>query len=388
MILSKRKICVVVTARPSYSRIKTALKSIQEHPELELQLILAASALSNRYGSIREQVIKDGFHIHGEVFNIVDSDNLTAAAKTTGLGIIELSSVFHRIGPEIVVTIADRYETIATAIASAYMNIPLAHIQGGEVTGNIDEKVRHAITKIADYHFVSSKYAHDRVLKLGEDPNFIFTTGCPSIDLAKSVLESNEDHLNPIEKYGGVGAKIDVDKDYLVVLQHPVTNQFEKGRKQIQDTLEVIHKIDIPTFWFWPNVDLGTDEVSKGIRIFREQNPSNKIRFFKNFESEDFIRLLIKSKCLIGNSSAGIRECSFLGVPVVNIGTRQFGRDRGFNVIDVGNDKLEIENAINTCLRSDKPKPSDLYGNGEAGKRIANYLSKVELKFHKKNNFK
>ena len=163
---NKRKICVVVTARPSYSRVKTALKAIDEHPELELQLVVAASALLERYGSAVNYMEKDGFTVAAKVFNVLEGGYLAAAAKTTGIGILELSSVFVNLQPDIVVTIADRFETMATAISASYMNIPLAHIQGGEVTGNIDEKVRHAITKLADYHFVSSEGAKERVLKL------------------------------------------------------------------------------------------------------------------------------------------------------------------------------------------------------------------------------
>ena len=165
----KRVIAVVVTARPSYSRVKTVLEAINQHPDLELKLIVAASALLDRYGSAVNYIEKDGFKIAAKVFNVLEGENLAAAAKTTGIGILELSSVFDNLKPDIVVTVADRFETMATAIAASYMNIPLAHIQGGEVTGNIDEKVRHAITKLADYHFVASESAIERVIKLGED---------------------------------------------------------------------------------------------------------------------------------------------------------------------------------------------------------------------------
>lgn len=154
--MTKRKICVVVTARPSYSRVKTALQAIKEHPNLELQLIIAASALLDRYGNAVNYIEKDGFHITAKVFNILEGENLTAAAKSTGIGILELSTIFDNYKPDMVVTIADRFETMATAIAASYMNVPFVHIQGGEVTGNIDEKVRHAITKLADLHLVAS----------------------------------------------------------------------------------------------------------------------------------------------------------------------------------------------------------------------------------------
>lgn len=382
--MSKRKICVVVTARPSYSRIKTALEAIQNHPELELQLVIAASALLDRYGSAVDYIQKDGFEIAAKVFNVLEGENLTAAAKTTGIGILELSTVFDNLKPNIVVTVADRFETMATAIAASYMNIPLAHVQGGEVTGNIDEKVRHAITKLADYHLVASEDAKERVLKLGEDPNFVFNTGCPSIDLAKQVQENSSTlPFNPYQKYGGVGAQPDLDKGYLVVMQHPVTNEYQDSRKHIETTLDALSELNKPILWFWPNVDAGADGTSAGIRSYREKHQLPNVHFFKNMEGKDFLHLLNHSDCLIGNSSVGIRECAYLGVPVVNIGSRQNRRDRGKNVIDVAYDHKAITHAIQTHLNQGKVTPSHVYGGGDAGQKIADLLTHVPLQFHK-----
>jgi UDP-hydrolysing UDP-N-acetyl-D-glucosamine 2-epimerase len=380
----KRKIAVVVTARPSYSRVKTALQAIKDHPSLELQLVVAASALLDRYGSAVNYIEKDGFEIAAKVFNVLEGENLTAAAKTTGIGILELSTVFDNIKPDIVVTIADRFETMATAIASSYMNIPLAHIQGGEVTGNIDEKVRHAITKLSDYHFVASEDAKQRVIKLGENPVMVFNTGCPSIDLAEAVIQNMKLDFDPYIKYGGVGAKPALDKGYLVVMQHPVTNEYSESRLHIDETLKALKDIDLPILWFWPNVDAGADGTSGGIRTFREANKPQNMHFFKNMEGDDFLRLLANSKCLIGNSSVGIRECAYLGVPVVNIGSRQHGRARGENVIDVDYNATEIKSAtIKFIQRENGFKPSHVYGGGDAGIQIAKLLAEVPLQFHK-----
>jgi len=381
--MNKRKIAVVITARPSYSRVKTVLSAIQQHPNLELQLIVAASALLDRYGSAVNYIVKDGFEIAAKVFNVLEGENLTAAAKTTGIGILELSTVFDNLKPDIVVTVADRFETMATAIAASYMNIPLAHIQGGEVTGNIDEKVRHSITKLSDYHFVASESAKERVVKLGENPEFVFNTGCPSIDLAKEVKEnSNLLPFNPYEKYGGVGATPDLSNGYLVVMQHPVTNEYQDSRKHIEATLEAVYQLNRPTLWFWPNVDAGADGTSTGIRAFREQHQLPNVHFFKNMEGKDFLHLLHHADCLIGNSSVGIRECAYLGVPTVNIGSRQNRRDRGSNVIDVTYDIEEIKNAIVEQSSSTKSS-SAVYGGGDAGKQIANLLEQLPLQFHK-----
>jgi len=381
--MSRRKICVVITARPSYSRVKTAIMAINQHPELELQLVIAGSALLDRYGNAAKYIEKDGFQITAKVFNILEGENLTAAAKTTGIGILELSTVFDNLKPDIVVTVADRFETIATAIAASYMNIPLAHIQGGEVTGNIDEKVRHSITKLSDYHFVASESAKERVLKLGENQEFVFNTGCPSIDIASEVLKSPTFDFNPQNKYGGVGPFIDITKKFLVVMQHPVTNEYKQAKEQIQETLFAIHELEIPTFWFWPNVDAGSDGTSNAIRAFREKNHNTKIHFFKNMDPHDFLRLLVNSSCLVGNSSVGIRECAFLGVPVVNIGSRQNRRERGNNIIDVYYDREYIKKAIITWLNSSRPAQSVVYGGGKAGENIAELLSVLPLIYHK-----
>lgn len=381
--MSKRKIAVVITARPSYSRVKSVLTAIRQHPDLELQLIVAASALLDRYGSAINYIEKDGFEIAAKVFNVLEGENLTAAAKTTGIGILELSTVFDNLCPDVVVTVADRFETMATAICASFMNIPLAHIQGGEVTGNIDEKVRHAITKLADYHFVSSEEAEARVLKLGEEPKVVFNTGCPSIDLAKPVLDSQALTFDPYQKYGGVGAQPKLSNGYLVVLQHPVTNEYALSRKQIETTLQAVNELQIPTLWFWPNVDAGADGTSTGIRSFRERNELNHVHFFKNMEGEDFLHLLYHSKGLVGNSSVGIRECAFLGVPVINIGTRQFRRQRADNVIDVDYNTEAIKTAIQNHLQNGRTSSSDIYGSGDAGRSIAALLSRLPLRFHK-----
>jgi UDP-hydrolysing UDP-N-acetyl-D-glucosamine 2-epimerase len=380
---TKRKICAVITARPSYSRVKTALQAIKEHPQLELQLVVAGSALLDRYGNALDFIEKDGFKVDEKVFIVLEGENKTAMAKTTGLGVMELANVFYNLQPDAVLTIADRFETIATSIAAAYQNIPLVHLQGGEVTGNIDEKVRHANTKLADIHFVTSEDAKQRVERMGEDSGYVFNTGCPSIDIAADVLKTSGLGFDPIEKYGGVGGKFLSSEDYLVVMQHPVTTEYDAAKRDVLKTLRVVDALGIPTFWFWPNVDAGADGTSNGIRSYRENNNPKNIHFFKNMEPFDFLKLLVHSKCLIGNSSVGIRECSYLGVPVVNIGTRQNRRLRGENVIDVAYEEDAIKAAIETQLANPKNTKSMVYGNGDSGKKIADILATVDLRFHK-----
>jgi UDP-hydrolysing UDP-N-acetyl-D-glucosamine 2-epimerase len=372
--MKKRKICVIITARPSYSRVRTALLAINNHPELELQLVVAASALLDRYGSTINYIEADGFKIAEKVYMIIEGATLTSSAKTTGIGIMELATTFDNLKPDMVCTIGDRYETMATAIAASYMNIPLVHIQGGEVTGNIDEKVRHAITKLSDLHLVSNDDAKQRLIKMGEYEDKIHITGCPSIDIAKQVLDHSALDFDPCQKYGGVGKYIDPSKDYLVVMQHPVTTEFDMSKSQAETLIKIIHELNIPVFWFWPNPDAGSDGTSSALRTYREENPDNHIRFFKNLEGADFLKLLYHSKCLIGNSSVGIRECSYLGIPVVNIGSRQNRRLRGKNVIDSDYSQENLREAILKQVNHGHYPIENLYGSGHAGIAIANVL--------------
>ncbi|HET9530017.1 MAG TPA: UDP-N-acetylglucosamine 2-epimerase [Blastocatellia bacterium] len=380
----RRKVCVVVTARPSYSRIKTALKAIKEHGDLELQLVVAASALLDRYGTAIHYIEDDGFEIAARVYMVLEGENLASMAKTTGLGLLELATVFDNLRPDVVVTIADRYETLATAIAASYMNIPIAHVQGGEVTGSIDEKVRHAVTKLSDLHFVATNKSAERVINMGEDPETVFITGCPSIDLAFDIMSDPTLNFDPFLKYGGVGAPVDLSKGYLVVMQHPVTTEYELARQHVYETLYAVRDTNLPTLWFWPNVDAGSDGTSGGIRSFRERESPANIHFFKNMSPTDFLRLIYNSRCLIGNSSVGIRESSYLGVPVVNIGTRQAGRERDSNVIDVDYDRGQIAGAIRRHMSNGRYPQNLRYGNGQAGKQIARLLAEVPLKIEKR----
>jgi bifunctional UDP-N-acetylglucosamine 2-epimerase / N-acetylmannosamine kinase len=382
--MRKRKICVVITARPSYSRVKTALIAIDKHPKLKLQLILAGSSLLQRYGDVSKIIEDDGFVVSEKIYNILEGESQNSMAKTTGLAIMELATAFANLKPDAVITIADRFETIATSIASSYQNIPLIHIQGGEVTGNIDEKVRHANTKLADIHFVASENARERVIKMGENPLKVFNTGCPSIDLAKIVAENPSLDFDPLAKYSGVGPDIKWKDGYIVVMHHPVTTEFNDSTKHVKSLLSVIDSLNVPTFWFWPNVDAGSDGTSSGIRQYREINNPENIHFFKNVEPNEFLKLIINSKCLIGNSSVGIRESSLLGIPVVNIGSRQNKRHRGKNVKDCAYDSASILKTIRQQLEYGKLYPPEfIYGDGNAGEKIAELLSDIELSFHK-----
>ena len=382
--MPKRKICVVVTARPSYSRIRTALHAIHQHPDLELQLVVAASALLERYGHAIQAIERDGFPVAARVYMVVEGENLVTSAKSTGLGLVELATVFDNLAPDAVVTIADRYETLATAVAASYMNIPVVHVQGGEVTGSIDEKVRHAVTKLSNLHLVSTAGAAERVRKLGEEASSVVITGCPSIDIAAEVAASPAFDFDPFVKYGGVGPTTDLSKGYLVVMQHPVTTEYEEARQQVDETLYAVRDAGLPVLWFWPNVDAGSDGTSKGIRVFREKEKPGNFHLFRNMFPEDFLRLLVHATAIVGNSSVAIRECSYLGVPAVNVGSRQQGRERGANVIDVAHDRAAIARAIAEHVRRGKAPSDHLYGDGRAGARIADCLATTALTVEKR----
>jgi UDP-hydrolysing UDP-N-acetyl-D-glucosamine 2-epimerase len=383
----RRKVCVAITARPSYARIRSALRAIQVHPELELQLVVAASALLDRYGNTYQVIQNEGFRIDRTVYMILEGGNLVTSAKSTGFGLAEMATVLADLRPDVVVTLADRFETMATAVAAAYMSLPLVHVQGGEITGSIDEKVRHAVTKLADLHFVASGKAAERVIRMGERPDHVFVTGCPSIDVARAALAQPRMDFDIFERYGGVGARLDLSGAYLVVIQHPVTTEYQESRRHVEETLAAVAECGLPALWFWPNVDAGSDGTSRGIRAFRELHPLPNVHFFKNLPPEDFIRVVDKSRCVVGNSSVAIRECSYLGLPAVNIGSRQTGRDRGCNVVDVDYDRREIVAAIRRQTANGRYPIDTLYGDGQAGERIADLLVRVPLSVEKRLPF-
>jgi len=383
--MSKRKICIVVNSRANYGRIKAVLRALKEHPDVQLQLVVGASALLHRFGNVRSLIEGDGFSIDGTVYSIVEGENPTTMAKSTGLAIIELATTFENLKPDAVLTVADRFETLATAVAASYMNLPLAHTQGGEITGSIDESVRHAVTKLAHIHFPATRKSTENLIRMGEDPATVHWTGCPAMDVVvETDLTLPEDIF---QRYKGVGPDLDPKKPYMVVLQHPVTTEYGSGFAQIQETIRAISAISMQTVWLWPNVDAGSDDVSKGLRIFRETVRPDYVHFYRNFSPEDYARLIANCACQVGNSSSALREGSFLGVPAVNIGTRQGGRECGDNVIHVGYGAIEIEQAVRRQLDHGHYPGSTIFGDGSAGKRIADILATAESNIQKRLHY-
>ena len=366
-----KKICVVVASRANYGRVKYLMKAIQSHSHLKLQIILGASALLPKFGDLRNILKKDGFDSYKEIFYIVSGETLLTQAKSTGLGIIELATAFEEYKPDAVVTVADRFETMATAIASTYLNIKLIHLQGGEVSGNIDDRVRHSITKLADLHFVCSEESKKRVISMGEKSNLVFNYGCPSMDtLVHENLSISEGFHR---EFVGVGNKTDFSKPYILMLQHPVTTAYNQGFDQTMQTLLALKNINgYQKIVLWPNVDAGSNEVSKAIRTFREkENNLPDFYFIKNLSPENYAILLNNAICCVGNSSSFIRECSFLGIPSIIVGDRQSRREHGKNVVFCEYIKNQIQEKIYYQISKKKYKRETIFGEGDAGFKIA-----------------
>lgn len=371
-----RKVCFVITSQIHYSRSKLVLSALKERGDIDLQIVVAASAILPFYGDVLSLMEKDGFACSAKITMTLEGGTPVAMAKTTGIGIIEFATVFENLKPDVVVVRGDRYEVLSSVVAAAYLNIPVAHIEGGEITGNIDESVRHAITKLAHIHLTTNELARGRVLKMGENPAYVFDVGSPELEVA----EKNTHNVSQkMIDYLGVGDLIDISKEYILAMQHPVTSEIGHNRENVEQTLEAINELGIPCIWFWPNADAGTDEVSKAIRVFREKHNPHHMRFIKFLPPEDFLALLKTSACLVGNSSSAVKECSFLGVAAVNIGTRQNGRMKGENVIDVGYNKEEIKQAIKKQLKHGKYPRSDMYYKANSSEKIAEILAITPL---------
>ena len=379
-----RKICVVIGSRANYSSIKSAMQAIQAHPDLELQVVVGASAVLDRYGSVVNLIEKDGFKPAAKVYMLIEGENPATMAKSTGLGLLELPTIFDQLHPDVVLTVGDRFETMATTLAAAYMNIPLAHTMGGEVTGTIDESIRHAVTKFAHIHFPACSEAKERIIKLGERPEDVYLVGCPRIDLVAEVLAKHKNGVGPDLFKEGVGGTFNLDEPFILLSQHSVTTEYGEGERQITETLMALYQLGIPTIALWPNSDAGSEDISRGMRKFREHFDDSNFRFFKNLPTDVYISLMRRTACLIGNSSSAIREGAFIGTPSVNVGSRQTMRQRGQNVIDVDHNREAISDAVLEQVKHGPYDMEPIYGDGHAGERIADILSKCSWQLQKR----
>ena len=380
-----KKICVFVGGRANYSSIKSVMSAVKAHPKLELQVVLGASAILDRFGKVEDLIRKDGFEPNFVFHNIVEGETPATMAKSTGLGLMDASMIFDNLQPDMLVVVGDRFEMMSVTLAAAYMNIIIVHTMGGEVTGTIDESIRHAITKFAQIHFPANEDSRQRIIKMGEDPEFVFNVGCPRTDLVADELKNDSYQvLNSIFKiFGGVGKDFNLKEPYLLVSQHSVTTEFGNNRWQIEQTLKALEELSMPVIMLWPNADAGSDDISKGIRTYREKNNPEWLHLFKNLPTRIYIHLMNTTSCLVGNSSSGVREGAFIGTPVVNIGTRQNKRLRVNNVIQVDYDEKQIINGVKKQLKHGKYPSSNVYGDGSAGDKIANILVDCNPKIQK-----
>ena len=374
----KRRICFPITSRAYYGRSQLLIRKLHAHPGVELELMLGGSILLDKYSRhIADDIEAGGFNISGSFLNVIEGGNHVAMAKTACLTALEFTNGLHTLDPDIVIICGDRFEQLAIAMTAAYLNLTLAHIEGGDVTGSIDESVRHAITKLSHIHFVTNEEALRRVLAMGEDPSYVFNTGSLDVELAARV--STAITSAQINAYG-VGHTVDLNRPFLVVVQHPVTSE-RQNQDHIEATLRAVAATQLQTVWFWPNPDAGTEEMAGTLRHVREQHSelAAQMRFITNIPADDFVALLRQAACVVGNSSAGIKECSYLGTPAVNIGPRQQGRLTADHVMNVEYDSDAIRTAITTQLVHGRYAPSTIYYRPDTSDQILNVLATAEL---------
>lgn len=370
----RRKICVVLVDRANYGRLKPVMQAIAARPELELQVLAAGTMVLERFRQPVQVVREDGFHVDGEIYIELEGSTPVTMAKSVGFGVVEFASEFQRLRPDIVLLIGDRYEMLAAAIAAAYMNICIAHIQGGEVSGSIDESARHAITKFAHFHVPSTRRSAEYLVRMGENPDTILAIGCPSSDIARQLDRA----LAPdVVNTGGSGAVIDVSRPFLLVLFHPTTTEYGGERRQMDEVLAALQTLQLQTILLWPNIDAGADHISKAIRVFRDRAKPAWLRTLTNLTPEHYLKVLANAACAIGNSSSFVRDASFFGTPVVLVGSRQDGREIGAHVLPVAPLAAEVVAAAQTQLAHGRYAPSTLYGDGHVSERIAKALARL-----------
>ena len=373
-----RKILAAIGSRANYSSLKSAMVAINEHPQLELQVVAYSSALLDRFGLVARQIRQDGLPLTHEVHTHVEGESPGTMAQSAGLVLMQLSQVLAKSSPDYVLVVGDRYEVLPAAMSASYMNVRVAHTMGGELTGTIDESIRHAVSKLSHLHFPATGEAAERLRGMGENPDHIHLVGCPRLDLAAECMAyGDEDLANSIAN--GVGKTVDITKPFVLVSQHPVTTEYDQARFQIGQTLEAVAGTLLPAIVLWPNSDAGGAAMSAVIRAWREKNPDAPFRFVKNLPAELYMSLMARTVCLVGNSSSGLREGSFLGTPVVDVGSRQNRRETGSNVIRANHNSADIRFGIEKSVSNGRHPQSFVYGKGDAGARIANVLAETDL---------
>jgi UDP-N-acetylglucosamine 2-epimerase (non-hydrolysing)/GDP/UDP-N,N'-diacetylbacillosamine 2-epimerase (hydrolysing) len=373
---STRTICVVTGTRAEYGLLESSMRAIRDNDALELSLIVTGMHLSPKYGETYREIQADGFEIHHKVNMLVDGDSGLSMAKSTGLGILGLGEAFRDSDPDLVLVLGDRDEPLAAAIAAGHMNIPVAHIHGGDAVSGavIDDSIRHAVTKFAHIHFPASNRSAERVAKLGEEAWRITTVGAPGLD----AIRSGEYVPGPEMR---TRLDIDTEQTLLVCVQHPVTTEPERAGEQMDETLDALKTIEGEHVLIYPNSDAGSQKIIDAI----ESHPfAEKCMIHQSLPREEYLGLLAASDVLVGNSSSGIIEGPSLGLPVVDVGPRQNGRERAENTVSVPHDTKAIRDAIKSCLTDEEIRQraqdcSNPYDHGPTGARIASELADLDL---------
>ncbi|MAZ79865.1 MAG: UDP-N-acetylglucosamine 2-epimerase (hydrolyzing) [Gammaproteobacteria bacterium] len=359
-----RKVFIITERRADYSRFQPILELIKKDPNLDYDLVVTGLHLKKEHGFTINEIKSDGFKIFStfEMFN-EDKDTGGAMVRAYAKAVEMVTYELEKSKPDIILSGFDIAANAAVTIAGAHMNIPVAHIQGGEVTGTIDESIRHSMSKFAHYHFAANQDACERLIKMGEVSERVFDVGCPSIDAILSV-----------EKDSKILKKFNLKTPYFLLIQHPVTTEISQSEFQIKETLSAIVEANINTLIILPNNDAGYSKIMDQIK-------SSKILSVDTLSIKDYVNLLRHSSGLIGNSSSGIHEAASFNIPVVNIGTRQQGRLRPENVIDVDHNVDKIVIALNKCLAIKNKNISfdNPYGDGKSSQRIVDLLKTLDI---------
>jgi len=369
------KVLLILVDRANYGRLRPVMRELLRDPGVSLTIICSGSTLLEKYGKVSETIKADGFTVDEEVLMEVDGNCPQSMALSVGMGVIQFAGLFARRKSDVTLLIGDRYEALAAAIASVYSNIPVAHIQGGEVSGSIDESARHAITKLAHLHFPSTERAKKIICAMGEDPRYVHNVGCPSGD---EILRSDNKLCSRDIEGLGVGADIDLGNPFLLVCYHPVTTNFGSERENCTSLLKALEEIGLPTIWIWPNIDAGSDAISKTIRIYREKHQPKWLKLIKHIETPIYQALMKNCKCAIGNSSSFVRDSSFMGTPVVLVGNRQNSRECAENVVKSSHSVSELVESIQRQIQHGIYPRSNLYGTGNASSNIVRLLKAFE----------
>jgi len=370
-----KKVSITTGTRSEYGLLYPIIKKISQNKKLKLYLIVAGMHLSKKYGMTINEIKNDGFKISATVNMVPKSDSAFNMSDALGKGIRDFSKIFQKIKPDINLILGDRDEAFASAIAASHMNIPNAHIHGGDKSKDgIDEYNRHAITKLSNIHFAATKKSKERIIKMGENPKFVLFSGSPGID---DVLKNKITSKIELERK----FKIKFSGQEIILLQHPVTTQIEQSETQIQSTLNVISKMQKPTIAIAPNSDAGNNAIFKNLKTYSKEFPFIKVH--KSIPRSDYLGLLKFGGALVGNSSSGIIEASYFSIPVVNIGIRQQNRESGKNVIHIKNFSersihLALSNALKLKQRKKLPHLS-IYGNGNSSEIIIKFLINLKI---------